>query len=265
MKFIALFADKAEQATVARELEARGAALLPMQSIAGVLQALRGRQGHAVLLQDHAGVVDWLHALQTHVAGGVPVVVVGGAGGVGMAEALAHGATDYADREASADRLLARVRAHAGRPTVRDVGPYALCDATSTVWCDSVRIPLTAREFALASLLFSNAGHVVSTASLAARVWGCPSDVCRRTLEQHVYRLRRKLAANMANAAAAPAVRIQAVYSIGYRLDLMVPQQQVMRQQAMRPQQPPAQQNDAAAAETQPGLRARPFSPSRWQ
>jgi DNA-binding winged helix-turn-helix (wHTH) protein len=48
-------------------------------------------------------------------------------------------------------------------------------------------------------------------------VWGRSSDVCKRTLEQHIYKLRRKLATGRRGAG----FRIQAVYSVGYRLDLI--------------------------------------------
>ncbi|WP_186830742.1 winged helix-turn-helix domain-containing protein [Mitsuaria sp. TWR114] len=82
---------------------------------------------------------------------------------------------------------------------------------------DDQEISLTAREFALAWVLFSNAGRVVSASSLTARVWGGGTDICKRTLEQHVYRLRRKLSGGATGAV----VRIQAIYSIGYRLDLL--------------------------------------------
>lgn len=224
MKLVALFVNKARQVALASELATHGVEVAVMPSIGGMLHALKRGEAQAALLED-AGtqLIDWLATLQIRVGGVVPVIVVGGGvAGFGMADALSHGATDYVDLTHEADQLLVRLRARVGRSTSRqgqgmEVGPYALNSATSAVFRNGIEINLTAREFALAWVLFSNAGRVVSAACLAARVWGRPTDVCKRTLEQHVYRLRRKLCCNGTDAA----VRINAVYSIGYRLDLM--------------------------------------------
>jgi DNA-binding response OmpR family regulator len=223
LKLVALFINKIKQAAIAKELDAHGVELAAMQSIGSLLHTLKRGDVHAVLLEDaDTQLIDWLAMLQMRMAGVVPVIVVGGASGLGMAEALAHGATDYAEYTGSIDQLLARLRARAGRSCApakqgMEVGPYALDSASSSVLCDGVEINLTAREFALAWVLFSNVGRVVSASSLAARVWGRSTDVCKRTLEQHVYRLRRKLSGNGTDSA----IRIHAVYSIGYRLDLL--------------------------------------------
>lgn len=224
MKLVALFVNKIKQAAIARELGAHGVELVAMQSVGSLLHALKRGEAQAVLLEDaDTQLIDWLAMLQMRMAGVVPVIVVGGTSGLGMAEALAHGATDYAEYTGSVDQLLARLRARVGRSSSAsasqgmEVGPYSLCSVSSAVFRDGIEINLTAREFALAWVLFSNVGRVVSASSLAARVWGRSTDVCKRTLEQHMYRLRRKLSANGADSL----LRIHAVYSIGYRLDLL--------------------------------------------
>lgn len=223
MKLVALFVNKARQVALASELAAHGVEVAAMPSIGAMLQALRRGEAQAALLEDaDTRLIDWLAMLQLRMGGVVPVIVMGGAGGSGMADALAHGATDYVEHTDRAEQLLIRLRARVGRSASpagqgMEVGPYALNSATSVVFRDGVEINLTAREFALAWVLFSNAGRVVSASCLAARVWGHPTDVCKRTLEQHVYRLRRKLSCDGTDAA----VRISAVYSVGYRLDLM--------------------------------------------
>jgi DNA-binding response OmpR family regulator len=224
VKLVALFVNKARQAAIARELEAHGVEVVGMQSICGLLQALKREEAQAVLLEDaDAQLIDWLAMLQMRMGGVVPVIVLGSVSGLGMADALAHGATDYVEHTDPMAQLLARLRARVGGAPARasqgmEVGPYALHARTSAVFRDGVEINLTAREFALAWVLFSNVGRVVSASSLAARVWGRSTEVCKRTLEQHIYRLRRKLSGNGADAS----IRIHAVYSIGYRLDLMM-------------------------------------------
>jgi DNA-binding response OmpR family regulator len=224
VKLATLFVNKAKQLTLARGLSSQGVEVVPAQSVGGLLQLLRRSDVQAVLLEDaDTELIDWLAMLEMRMAGAVPVIVVGSSAGIGMAEALQHGATDYAEYDGSVDQLLARLRARVGTRTApakqgMEVGPYSLCSVSSAVWRDGVEINLTAREFALAWVLFSNAGRVVSAASLSARVWGRSNDVCKRTLEQHIYKLRRKLSAESSR----ELLRINAVYSVGYRLDLMV-------------------------------------------
>ena len=223
MKLVGLFINKARQAALVRDLSSHGVELRPMPSSAAVLHALKRGEAQAVLLEDaDTSLIDWLAMLQLRLGGIVPILVVGGDNAVGMVDAMAHGATDYADYVDSVEPLLTRLRARVGRPQQLrrmglEVGPYALDAAASAVRRDDREISLTAREFALAWVLFSNAGRVVSASSLTARVWGGGTDICKRTLEQHVYRLRRKLTSGGTDSA----VRIQAVYSIGYRLDLL--------------------------------------------
>lgn len=224
MKLAALFVNKAKQVTIARELAAHGVEVIPAQSVATLLHLLRRADVDAVLMEDvDTDLVDWLAMLQMRMAGALPVIVVGSAAGIGMAEALQHGATDYAEYDGSVNQLLARLRARVGRRDApakqgMQVGPYSLYSVTSAVWRDGVEINLTGREFALAWVLFSNAGRVVSASSLSARVWGRSSDVCKRTLEQHIYKLRRKLSAKSSR----EMLRINAVYSVGYRLDVLM-------------------------------------------
>lgn len=224
VKLATQFVNKAKQLTIARELSAHGVEVLPAQSIGTLLHLLRRQDIEAVLMEDAiADIVDWLAMLQMRMAGALPVIVVGGPAGIGMSEALQHGATDYAEYDGSVNQLLARLRARVGRRDTparqgMQVGPYSLCSVTSALWRDGVEINLTAREFALAWMLFSNVGRVVSAASLSARVWGRSNDVCKRTLEQHIYKLRRKLSAESSR----ELLRINAVYSVGYRLDVLM-------------------------------------------
>lgn len=256
MKLVALFLNKTRQIAIASELAAHGMEVAVKQSIGGVLHALRHGEAQAALLEDvDTQLIDWLAMLQIRVGGVAPVIVVGGTSGLGMAEALAHGATDYVEHTDSVQQLLARLRARVGRCPAQagqgmEIGPYALHAATSAVFRDGIEVNLTAREFALAWVLFSNVGRVVSASSLAARVWGRPSDVCKRTLEQHIYRLRRKLCTNGMDSM----IRIHAIYSIGYRLDLMTHGRSLgpatdfgidSRPMGLLPELPPARQGTA--------------------
>ena len=86
MKLVGLFINKARQAAIARDLATHGVELRPLSSAGAVLQALKRREAEAVLLEDaDTALIDWLAMLQMRLGGVVPILVVGGDGGIGMA------------------------------------------------------------------------------------------------------------------------------------------------------------------------------------
>jgi len=100
------------------------------------------------------------------------------------------------------------------RPDRIDFGPYSLDKQAGTVTRDGAPIALTAFEFALTWLFFSNPGKVLNRNYIAHAIWGKNLDLVSRTLEQHIHKMRRKL--KLGNASG---VRMKTVYSLGYRLE----------------------------------------------
>lgn len=98
-------------------------------------------------------------------------------------------------------------------------GPYQLDQRVGMVWLRGAPLSLTAREFAIAWLLFSKAGEYVSRRQIAGAVWGCDESLVDRTLGQHVYKLRKKLGLDAASAG----VQLRTVYGRGYRVEEAVP------------------------------------------
>jgi DNA-binding response OmpR family regulator len=97
---------------------------------------------------------------------------------------------------------------------------YQLRCGVHLVTLDNEEIALTAREFAMAWLFFSHPGQFVSRAQIACSVWGASEDVATRTIEQHVYRLRKKLRLSCSSA-----LRLKTLYSLGYKLEIVLPTQ----------------------------------------
>ncbi|RKE40045.1 DNA-binding response OmpR family regulator [Paraburkholderia sp. BL23I1N1] len=95
------------------------------------------------------------------------------------------------------------------------LGPYRLDRRTGTVLVDEREIRLTVREFAIAWLLFSRAGEYVSRRQIAGAIWSSTEDIVGRTLEQHIYKLRKKLGLNGASG-----VQLRTMYAHGYRVEL---------------------------------------------
>jgi DNA-binding winged helix-turn-helix (wHTH) protein len=84
-----------------------------------------------------------------------------------------------------------------------------------TLAIDGEEIALTPREFAMAWMLFSNAGKFLSRAQIASSVWGACEEVAGRSIEQHIYKLRKKLRLSGQGGA-----NLKTVYALGYKLDL---------------------------------------------
>jgi len=78
--------------------------------------------------------------------------------------------------------------------------------------------PLTAKEFALAVLLFRNAHRAMSRTHLLEAVWGRNPDLQTRTLDVHVSRLRTRLGLRPERG-----FRLTPVYNYGYRLEAVDP------------------------------------------
>lgn len=96
-------------------------------------------------------------------------------------------------------------------------GPYLLDRRTCTVWVDDVPVRLTSREFAIAWLVFACPGAYVSRRQIAAAVWSSSEDIVGRTLEQHIYKLRKKLSLNGSHG-----VRLRTMYAHGYRIEVEI-------------------------------------------
>nr|WP_284700955.1 helix-turn-helix domain-containing protein [Robbsia betulipollinis] len=92
---------------------------------------------------------------------------------------------------------------------------YRLDKRLGVVVAGDDTVQLTPREFAIAWMLFSRQGQYLSRAQIATAVWGCSEEVAGRTLEQHIYKLRKKLSLNGLHGA-----RLSTQYAHGYRIEV---------------------------------------------
>lgn len=134
---------------------------------------------------------------------------------------LDAGADDVVALVMSADEFIARVQAvlRAYRVSV-PLHSIALAgfelDLYAEMAADQGRVvELTPSEFALAWALFSHPGEFLSCDALTMAVWGRAGHPFRRTLEQHVYKLRRKL-----KLAPERGVQIRSGHGRGYILEV---------------------------------------------
>lgn len=115
-----------------------------------------------------------------------------------VAAGLDLGADDYITKPFSVRELLARIRAVLRRSDENGVQNYEdarlrIDFAEMRVFCHGVSIKLTRKEFALLSLLVTNAGRVVTRQQILDNVWGYHYYGDTRTLDVHIRRLRQRL------------------------------------------------------------------------
>ena len=117
--------------------------------------------------------------------------------------------------------LMARIGAHLRRseisaqeqPRDRFEFPGLTIDlGRRQVFRDGEEVMLTLTEFNLLALLASRPGQVMSRGELLRRVWGYEVEIETRTVDAHVYRLRRKIEPD-----AEKPTYIHSVPGIGYR------------------------------------------------
>lgn len=140
--------------------------------------------------------------------------------------ALRAGADEYVVKPIQAAALLARIEALCRRvyPELPSTAPQHFGDYVfdARIETASVRgqpVQLTAKEFALAVMLFRNLNRTLSRSYIFEALWGAHPDLQTRTLDAHISKVRTKLGLRASNG-----FRLVPVYGHGYRLEAMVEQ-----------------------------------------
>ena len=220
-----VIADPESEHVVRTVLEAAGYACTPFASTAALLRGLR-RNDHSLVVVDidtreasWQAVLDrrnnWLHSA-------LAVILVGSADMGTAAMALDAGADDFVAKPVGSAEFRARLHLATRRQREPSAAQQVSCAgcvvdlATSSLKSERSQVGLTAREMAIAQLMFEQAGRMVSRRRLAMDVWGCDEELTGRSIEQHIYQLRRKLRRCVGDALA-----LRGVYGSGYRLDVV--------------------------------------------
>ena len=150
---------------------------------------------------------ELLKSLRQHSA--VPVLLLTARGeAIDRILGLEIGADDYLAKPFDPRELVARIRAvlrrtrepapsatHPEQDEVLTVGDVSMSLGRRTVTCNHKPLDLTSVEFNVLELLLRHAGKVVTRQQIAEVALGRPLNVFDRSVDVHVSRVRKKLAA----------------------------------------------------------------------
>ena len=134
---------------------------------------------------------------------------------------LNAGADDYLPKplspavlEARLNALMRRAYAQPSTPGAEIHGDTVFHDSSSAVTRNGKTVVLTAKEYALAQLLFRNLHRALSRTYILETVWGNEPNLNSRSLDMHISRIRTKLELRPEQG-----FRLTPIYSYGYRLE----------------------------------------------
>ena len=223
--------DMARRDAICNHLAENGIAVERFDDETTFARALTRREFDAILVSMEPG-IDPQHPVLVHRACyGVQraplIVICSTADSMDAVDLLDYESDEIVLAPVNLPELLLRLRLtskrlHCTRSSVdKEIlacGPYRLDRHASTVSVAGDVIRLTSREFAIAWMLFSQLDKYVGRAEIARAVWGSPEDIVSRSLEQHIYKLRKKLHLNGVHGA-----YLRTMYAVGYRIFIQPP------------------------------------------
>ncbi|HBA73620.1 MAG: two-component system response regulator BaeR [Geobacteraceae bacterium GWC2_55_20] len=131
---------------------------------------------------------------------------------------LEMGADDYICKPFSPREVVARVRAvlrRAGNGATTRAAGLILDESRYLASCNGREMDLTAVEFKLLQFLAANPGRIYGRQQLMDHIYPDERIVADRTIDSHIKKLRKKIAA-----AVPDEELIHSVYGVGYKLEI---------------------------------------------
>jgi DNA-binding response OmpR family regulator len=230
MSRILLIEDNRDLALGVRvNLEERRYEVQTASTLADGLTRLRQFRPHLLILDlslpDGDG-MDVVRRLRASGDSTLVLVLTARAQQTAKVQGLRVGADDYVTKPFDLEELLVRVDVLLRRardtestpepavPAMLSAGDLVIDTRARTVRRDGRLIELSRIGFDLLATLVRRRGSVVSRAELMREVWGYGDGVSSRTLDTHIFELRRLIEPDPA----AP-TRIRTVWRIGYRFE----------------------------------------------
>ncbi len=224
MKKAAIMASEPQtQLVVQTALECAGYTTIVHDTVLSLLRGVKRDDVSLVVLDADAVGGDWPTVLNWRISwlnADVVTLLVGADDPAQAATALDAGADDYLAKPIRGREFIARVAAaHRRRHPADRAVELTMAGCTLHPERRELRsarcaVVLTTRELALAEILFRESGRIVTRQRIAAEVWELSEELSSRTIEQHIYQLRRKLAR-----CAGSTLELKSVYGSGYVLN----------------------------------------------
>lgn len=139
-----------------------------------------------------------------------------------ITHALSQYHCEFMQRPFQRDELLARIDTIWQHMGIRDatpqygamLGPWKIDSVSREIHLKGRPVPLTEKDFDVASFFFRNVGKALSRREMLREVWGINAPVETRTVDVHVSRIRKSLEIDGEHG-----YRIRNVYQHGYRLE----------------------------------------------
>ena len=184
-----------------------------------VFRAGTVKEAQSLLAADHADLIllDWMQLRRDEKTQGLPVIMLTARGTESDKVAgLEAGADDYIVKPFSPRELIARMRAvlrrgHSEAEKNIVCGPLTMNEARFSCKVNGNEVRLGVIEFKMLLVLAANPGRVYSRAQLLERVWDDADGFDERTVDVHILRLRKQLAATDAKNI------VETVRGLGYR------------------------------------------------
>jgi len=148
----------------------------------------------------------------------IPVLILTARDGVeDRVAGLNAGSDDYMLKPFALEELVARIRALLRRPggtlgTVISVGNVSFDATAREVRIVGETLPISRREMGVLEHLMRRAGRVVPKDIIEDKIYGFDEEVSSNSVEVHISRLRKRLAASAAD------VTVHTVRGVGYLL-----------------------------------------------
>lgn len=225
MKIAVLDDDPIQVEAISKVVEGIGCSAAGFTRAAALLSALRRETFDLLIvdwtLPDRSGleVIQWV---RLNMEPPPPMLLVTSRNeDADVVAGLEAGADDFLSKPLSPAVLAARVNAllrrayrRGGEGRAEEHAGFVFDPAASTVTYGGETVSLTAKEFALALVLFRNLHRALSRNYLIEAIWGGDPGLNSRSLDMHVSRVRSKL-----NLRPTAGFRLTPVYSYGYRLE----------------------------------------------
>ena len=209
--------DQQIGSSLARALQGQGYSVEWARTGAGALELLAPGTAFVILdlgLPDVDG-VDLCRAIRAKSPATQVLILTARGEEVDIVVGLDAGADDYIVKPFGLAELLARIRVcERRRPNVASVivGDLEIAVDERRVTVKGEPVELSAKEYELLVLLGRNAGEIVRRSQLIEQVWDPSSFGSTKTIDTHMWSLRRKLDSSGSS-------RITTVRGVGYRLE----------------------------------------------